>query len=209
MNDLVKLFCSIHDFWIKFKPEWNAYLVSEQKRLPRRERCLCPSEVMTIVILFHLSGFRNFKTFYTGYVLSHLSQSFPSLPSYSRFVEIKKEVIFPLYCFLDNQFGQITGIAFIDSTPLAVSHTKRIQSHKVFKKIAKQGHSSMGWFFGFKLHLIVNDQEELLAFMITPGNVSDISVAPKLIGNKLFGKLFGDKGYVSQQLFKQMFEKGV
>lgn len=208
-TDLVKLFCSIHDFWINFEPEWNAYSISQQKWIPRRERSLCPSEVMTIVILFHLSGFRNFKTFYTGYALSHLSHSFPTLPSYNRFVEIKKEVIFPLYCFLANQFGQITGISFIDSTPLTVSHTKRIQSHKVFKNIAKRGRSSMGWFFGFKLHIIVNDQGELLAFMLTPGNISDISVVSKLTGDKISGKLFGDKGYISQKLFEEMFNKGV
>ena len=209
MADLVKLFCSIHDFWIKFEPEWNAYAIAQQKRPPRRKRSLCPSEVMTIVILFHLSGFRNFKTFYIGYVLNYLSDAFPKLPSYNRFVEIKQEVIFPLYCFLASRFGQTTGIAFIDSTPLVVSHIKRIQSHKVFKKIAKRGHSSMGWFFGFKLHIIVNDRGELLAFTLTPGNAHDISVASKLIGNKITGKIFGDKGYISQKLFKEMLEKGV
>ena len=117
---------------------------------------------MTIMILFHLSGFRNLKIFYIGYVTSYLSDAFPRLPSYSRFVEIKKEAIFPLYCFLRTRFGQTSGISFIDSTPLAVCHTKRTQSHKVFKKIAKRGRSSMGWFFGFKLHVIVNDQGELL-----------------------------------------------
>jgi len=154
MTDLVKLFCSIHDFWIKFEPEWKAYSISHQKRPSRRKRCLCPSEVMTIMILFHLSGFRNFKTFYTGYVIPHLSDAFPKLSSYNRFVEIKKDVVFPLYCFLGTRFGQTSGISFIDSTPLAVCHTKRIQSHKVFKKIAKRGRSSMRWFFGFKFHVI-------------------------------------------------------
>ena len=126
MIDLVKLFCSIHDFWIKFEPEWNSYSISQQKRSPRRARSLCSSEVMTIIILFHVSGFRNFKMFYTGYVFSHLCKEFPTLPSYSRFVEIKKEVVFPLYCFLSNHFGKVSGISFIDSTPLAVCHTKRI-----------------------------------------------------------------------------------
>ena len=209
MTDLVKLFCSIHDFWIKFEPEWNAYSISQQKRSPRRKRLLCFSEVMTIVILFHLSGFRNFKTFYTGYVLTHLSSSFPSLSSYSRLVEVKKEAIFPLYCFLAHHFGQKTGIAFIDSTPIAVSHPKRIQSHKVFKKVAKRGRSSMGWFFGFKLHIIINDQGQLLAFMLTPGNISDISVTSNLVGNNISGKLFGDKGYVFQKLFEELFSRGV
>ena len=109
MTDLAKLFCNIHDFWIKFEPEWNAYSISQKKRAPRRQRSLCLSEVMTIVILFHLSGFRNFKTFYTGYVMTYLSKSFPLLPSYNRFVEIKKEAIFPLYCFLSPRGYSIGG----------------------------------------------------------------------------------------------------
>ena len=184
-------------------------MISQSKRSPRRMRTLCPSEVMTIVILFHLIGYRNFKQFYLGYVIPHLSSYFPGLPSYTRFVEIKKEVVFPLYCFLSSDFSQATGISFIDSTPLTVCHNRRIHSHKVFKKIAKRGHSSTGWFFGFKLHLIVSDQGALLSFALTPGNVNDRVPVTYLVEGKIQGKLFGDKVYLSQQLFSQLLGKGI
>jgi len=209
MTDVTKLFCSISDFWIKFEPEWNAYLISQNKRSPRRVRSLCPSEVMTIVILFHLIGYRNFKQFYLGYVIPHLSLYFPGLPSYNRFVEIKKEIVFPLYCFLSSHFCQATGVSFIDSTTLTVCHNRRIHSHKVFKKIARRGHSSTGWFFGFKLHVIVSDQGGLLAFALTPGNVNDRVPVTNLVEGKVQGKLFADKGYLSQKLFNELLEKGV
>ena len=208
--DLTKLFCSIDDFWINFERKWKQTQISQkQGATPKRRALLHPSEVMTIIILFHMSGFRNFKTFYCGYVVKHLSHAFPKLPSYQRCVELKRSMPFPLYCYLSTQMGTTTGISFIDSTSIAVCHTKRASRNKVFKGIAKKGKTSVGWFFGLKLHLIVNDKGELLTFVLTPGNIDDRKPVPKLIESKILGLLFGDRGYISADLAAQLREQGV
>ena len=99
---------------------------------------------------------------------------FPKVVSYNRFVELEKEVAVPLALFIRKVLlGKCTGISFVDSTPLRVCRNQRIHIHKVFKGIAQRGKCSMGWFFGFKLHLICNEKGELLNFMITPGDVDD------------------------------------
>lgn len=106
--------------------------------------------------------------------------------------------------------GDCTGVSFIDSTPLRVCHIKREKQHKTFKDIAQKGQCSIGWFFGFKLHLISNDKGEILDFMLTPGNVDDREpLKDKNFHNRVFGKLFGDKGYISKDLFEQLFVDGV
>jgi len=207
--DVVALFCSVDDFWIAFEQKWEEILLSQEKREARRKPILQPSEVMTIIILFHMSGFRNFKHFYNHYVLQILKTYFPKCPSYQRFVELKKSYIFPLYCYLTSCMGGTTGIAYVDSTSLEVCHTKRISKHKVFKGMAKRGKTSMGWFFGFKLHLIVNDRGEILAFSLTPGNVDDRAPVPKLVENNIFGLLFGDRGYISSNLTNNLKKYGV
>src|SRR5437868_150189 len=165
-------------------------------------------EVMTIIVLFHSSGYRNFKTFYTAHVLKHLLWAFPRLPSYNRFVELMPSALVPLCGYLQTRKGRCSGISFVDSTSLKVCHNRRIHSHKVFSGCAKRGKSSVDWFFGFKLHLVTNDCGELLALRLTPGNVDDRRPVPELV-KELFGKLFGDKGYISQTLFETLFEEGV
>lgn len=98
---------------------------------------------------------------------------------------------------------------WMDSTKLCVCHNKRIANHKVFAGIAQRGKSSMGWFYGFKLHLVCNDKGELLNFVITPGTVDDRE--PLTSGNLLkevMGKLFADKGYISESLFNKLFFDG-
>lgn len=208
MVSLTELFCSIDDFWKNFEKLWKEKLIAEGKKEPRRKPGLCPSEIMTLIVLFHIIGYRNFKTFYKNYVLSHLNQEFPKLPSYNRFVELKSQLVFPLHCYLMTRLGKCTGISFIDSAALEVCHQKRIHNHKVFKGLAKRGKTSVGYFYGFKLHLIVSDEGELLAYMLTPGNVDDRKPVHNLV-EKVFGKMFGDKGYISSELFKDLMAKGL
>lgn len=184
-------------------------LIEQRKRGP--SCCLSQSEIMTIVIYFHRSGKRNFKDYYKTYIKGFLSQAFPSAPSYNRFVEIMPQSLSYLYIFMHFcRLGTVTGIAFIDSTPLKVCHNLRISSHKVFKDLAARGKSSTGWFYGFKLHLIINEHGEIIAFDITAGNVDDRNenVITRLTKG-LFGKLFGDRGYISAPLFKRLFAKGI
>ena len=100
-----------------------------------------------------------------------------------------------------------TGVAFIDSTSRVVCHHRGIHRHKVFKQIARRGKTSMGWFYGFKLHLVVNDRGELLAFRLTPGNVDDRQPVA-LLTDALTGKLIADRGDLSQRLFQELWERG-
>lgn len=205
---LLELFCHVDDFCQWFEPQWHQTLLAEGaiKRLRHTE--LSTSEMMTIVIHFHQSHFRTFKAYYQDYVLCHLRGEFPKLVSYNRFVELMGRALVPLMAYFVHCKGRCTGISFVDATPLAVCHNRRIARHKVFEGLAARGKTSMGWFYGFKLHLVVNDQGELLAFQLTPGNVDDRKPVPQL-AHELFGKLFGDKGYISQALFETLFAHGV
>ena len=160
---------------------------------------------MTILISFHQNHYRNFKHFYQNHVCKYWRKEFPKLPSYNRFIEFMGSVMMPLCIYLKHCFGSCTGISFVDSTCLHVCHNRRIKQHRVFKGIAERGKTSVDWFFGFKLHLVVNECGELLNIQITPGNVDDRKPIPNLL-KSLFGKVFGDRGYVSQDLATQLLQ---
>ena len=204
--DILPLFCEIDDFCLLFEPLWERKLLETRRR--RRSSALCLSEVMTIIVLFHASSYRNFKAYYTEQVLPHYGWAFPRLVSYQRFVELMPSALVPLCGYLQTRKGRCSGISFVDSTSLAVCHNRRIPSHKVFAGCARRGKTSVDWFFGFKLHLVTNDCGELLSLRLTPGNTDDRRPVPELVKG-LFGKLFGDKGYVSQPLFETPYGEGV
>jgi hypothetical protein len=166
------------------------------------------SEVMTIIVMFHSSSYRNFKDYYLHHISKYYHQEFPGLVSYTRFVELQAKALLPLCYLMLCIKGQCSGIAFIDSLMIAVCHNRRINSHKVFAGVAKRGKSSVGFFYGFKLHLVINDVGQILAFRLTPANVSDRVPVPALTKD-LFGKLIGDRGYISSQLFELLFEQGL
>lgn len=205
---LEALFCDVDDFCQTFLPHWQHEQLTHGECQRRRPGQLSVSEIITIIVYFHQSHYRHFKGYYLGYVRGPLRKAFPGLVSYSRFVALMSSVLIPLCVYLQQRKGQATGLAFIDATSLAVCHNRRIYSHKVFKKIARRGKTSMGWFYGFKLHLVTNDRGELLAFRLTPGNVDDRRPVPQLT-KKLSGKRFGDKGYISKRLFQTLFEEGL
>jgi hypothetical protein len=163
---------------------------------------------MTLMVGFHLSGYRTFKHDYLNDVLRYQRCYFPGLVSYHRLVELLQGSLVPLCCFLTSRFGQSSWISFIDSTKISVCHHRRIGSHQVMAEFAARGKTRVNWFYGFKLHLVINDQGELLGVKITAGNVDDRDPVPELT-RSLFGKLFGDRGYISQPLFEQLWEQGV
>jgi hypothetical protein len=204
--DILALFCDVDDFCLLFEPLWERRLLETRQR--HRPSALCLSEVMTIVVLFHASHYRDFKSYYTEHVLKHMAWAFPRLVSYGRFVELMQGALVPLCGYLQTRKGRCSGISFVDSTSLKVCHNRRIHSHKVFAGCARRGRTSVDWFFGFKLHLVINDRGELLSLRLTPGNTDDRRPVPELVKG-LFGKLFGDKGYVSQPLFETLFDDGV
>lgn len=203
---LLELFCDVDDFMIIFEQWLQRYELTAGRSSRGRKASLSLSEVMTVIIHFHQSHYRDFKAYYRHYVLKHLRPEFPKLVSYNRFVELMPGTLLPLCVYLYTRRGQQTGINFIDSTPIAVCHNKRIRRHKVFAGLARRGKSSLGWFYGFKLHLIVNDRGEIISFCLTPGNVDDREPVPTL-ARELWGKLVGDRGYLCQTLFEQLFEQ--
>lgn len=208
--DITRIFCEVDDFYNEFEAEWEKELLESAPvdSVDIRRWALSPSEVMAITIAFHLSHYRTFKHFYTNHVQCYWKDAFPNIVSYPRFVALQKLILIPLCAYLNARRGRPTGIGFIDSTPLIVCHNRRIHSHRVFNKIAQRGKNSVGWFYGFKLHLVVNDQGELLAVKLTPANVDDRTPVPEMTQG-LFGKLFGDKGYLSQKLFEELFARGL
>lgn len=211
-TDVTELFCRVDDFMQKYDQEIKKapLFFTEHGAGPmrQRDRRLNMSEIMTILILFQTSGYRTFKHFYQ-FLLHQCGSLFPDLVSYNRFIEFLPSAIVPMVALLNYSKGGCTGISFTDSTPLRVCGNKRIFNHKVFDGIAKKGKCSMGWFFGFKLHLIVNDMGELIAFKLTPGNTDDRVPLKENFGKDVFGKLFGDKGYISGDLFRDLMGKGV
>jgi hypothetical protein len=213
INKITEIFCIVDDFCIEFEKAKSGHVLLKDNGKKHRKRSfnLSDSEVITILIFFHAGQFRNLKHFYTKYVQVHLKNEFPKTVSYNRFVELQRRVAMPLAIFLKTCcLGSCTGISFIDSTPLRACHIRREKSNRVFKDMATKGQCSIGWFFGFKLHIIINDRGEILDFMLTQGNVDDREpLKNKAFHNKVFGKLVGDKGYISQTLFEQLFIDGI
>ena len=205
MMSLLELFVSVDDFCQVFLPVWERTLLEAGSRKRRRAGQLSVSEMMTIIIYFHQSHYRTFKAYYTEHVCQHLRGEFPKLVSYERFVILMPSVLGPLSAYLKSLYGRCQGISFIDSTALRVCDNHRIHNHKVFAELAQRGKGSMGWFYGFKLHLVINDCGELLACQITSGNVDDRKPVPTLC-RRLFGKLIADRGYVSRPLFEQLLD---
>lgn len=205
---LLELFCHVDDFWRTFRPQWHRMQVQTGAIKRLRSGQLSESEVMTILIHFHQSHYRTFKAYYTEHVAVHLRGEFPRLVSYPRFVSLMPAALVPLCAYLDTCRGTCRGLSLVDSTPLAVCHNRRIKQHRVFAGLAERGKNSVGWFYGFKLHLIVNDQGEILAYALTPGNVDDRRPVPQM-AHGLFGKLVGDKGYLSQTLVATLLQQGV
>lgn len=206
--DILPLFFEIDEFCQYFEPIWNQHLIAQNCKKRNRRRNLALSEVMTILILFHKSGYRNLKQFYLEFVCHYLRAEFPHLVSYQRFVEFERDALVPLSAYLQTRRGHCTGISFIDSTKLAVCENLRIPQHRQFTGLAARGKTTLGWFHGFKLHLIVSDRGELLSWQVTPGNCDDRRPVEKLTA-KLFGKLFGDLGYLSEPLKLLLKEQNV
>ena len=208
---ITEIFCLADDFCKVFNQELRTRQLQDGKPHRNKPGRLSDSEVMTILIIFHSNGFRCLKHFYKEYVCVHLRHLFPDVVSYNRFVELQKSILLHLAVFIKEVLlGKCTGVSYVDSTPLKVCNNKRIHNHKVFKGISRRGKCSLGWFFGFRLHIIINDKGELLNFMITPANTDDRdSLKNASFVEKVTGKLCGDKGYIDKRLFDFLFMDGV
>src|ERR1700751_1402392 len=159
--DIVALFYDLDKFAVAFEPQWRRRLLADGRPHRGRPGRMCLGEVMTILVLFHGSNYRTFKHFYLEHVCEHLRGEFPHLLSYNRFVERIPQAFAALACYLQTRMGPCGGISFIDSTPRGVCHNLRINGHKVMAGLAARGKTSTGWFYGFKLHLVISDRGEL------------------------------------------------
>lgn len=205
--NITALFVCLDDF-CKTYEEWERHCLIPTSRKRRRPGKLALSEMLFIMVLFHLEAFRNFKTFYLyGICLKHRS-CFNELPHYDRFVALMPRLFMPLTILLHCLSGEETGIYFVDATPLKVCRNKRIGRHKTFEGLAARGKTTMGWFFGLKLHVLINHKGEIMAVKITPGNVDDRVPLEGLL-KQLNGKVFGDKGYIDRKLFKRLWNNGI
>lgn len=104
---LLELFCRVDDFWLAFAPAWKQGLLHSGQIKRQRRSHLVESEIMTILIHFHQSHYRDFKAFYMGHILAHLRADFPGLVSYSRFVRLIPSVLVPLVAYLESCRGAV------------------------------------------------------------------------------------------------------
>jgi hypothetical protein len=205
--DITALYCCLDDFCQVFEA-WEAHRLIPSEQTRQRSGKLSRAEMLFIMVLFHLSPYKHFKAFYL-YGVGHQHRScFGDLPHYDRFVSLMPRLFVPLMVLLHSLSGEQTGVYFADSTKLAVCHNRRINRHKVFNGLAARGKTSMGWFYGLKLHFVVNHKGQVMAMKITPGNTADSNVLDE-ITQHLTGKIYADKGYISRALFSQLWQRGL
>ena len=208
MSQLVTIFCDIDDFCKHFEPLDEQRAITSTVKPRRRPTALSLSELMTVIVYFHTSHDRHFNAYDRFHVQAHLRPSFPHLVSDSRLVELMPRALVPLTAYLRTRRAKTAGMALIDSTSIAVCHPRRTRSHKVVDGLAQLGQTSMGWFDGFNLHLILHDQGELIACRLTPGHVDDRQPVRQL-SQGLVGTLFGDRGDISNSLHEDLLEQGL
>ena len=212
-SNIVDIFYLVDEFCKEFDKAKEGHILHKEcsKKPRKRQFRMSDSEIITIMIYFHLKQFRNIKHFYINYIQTHCKDYFPDTVSYNRFVELQQKATLPMAVFLKMCcLGKCTGISFIDATSLQVCHIKRERSNKTFKGLETKGKTTIGWFFGFKLHVVINDKGEILDFVISQANTDDRQpLKDKRFHKRVFGKLFGDKGYISSDLFEKLFIDGI
>ncbi|MDE2422556.1 MAG: IS982 family transposase [Gammaproteobacteria bacterium] len=200
MYDHTELFCLIDDFCIRFKPIYFKSLKDSGVIKRCRSAFLELSEIIFLATWFHLSHFKTFKHF-IAFIRFYHRKDFKKLPSYQRINALVAQHALAITAFFEALLVKANHdhIHFVDSTPLTVCKNTRINRHRTFRNTAGRGKSSTGWFYGFKLHLIVNRACEIVSALVTAGNVSDVCVLfPLFQRHPIQGKLFGDRGYISK-----------
>lgn len=206
---LIELFMALDDFCLALY-QWQSKQ-SPLRKVSPNQPIMSDSELLTVLVFYHFSGYKCFEYYYHQLLEKELQSYFPRQVSYERFVARIPRLLPGLYVFLKwrTLLSQRTGTYFIDSKKLPVCDNHRIYQNKVFGQLATRGKSSTGWFFGFKLHLVLNHQGEVVHFLFTPANVADNNqqvLQEQLQG--LRGKCYGDRGYLTS-LFEQFYAQGL
>jgi hypothetical protein len=206
-KDLTELYSFIDDFCKIYSEYEKKKLLPSLKQ--RQKNCqISLSEQLTIMIMYHTSYAKNFKYFYKSYIEYLHKDDFPEALSYNRFVELMPRLFMSLNVLMHMLLGEQTGTYFIDATTIKACHNKRRYRNKVFDGFVKQGKSSMGFFYGFKLHLVINEKGQIIALKLTRGNVDDRTPVPDLTKD-LTGSIYANKGYIKQNLFLNLYERGL
>ncbi len=202
---VIEIYCTIDDLIKKLPTS-----MTQRERKRKRKFIMSESEVITIVVLFHMSHTTDFEYFYTRKICHGHRMDFPNLLSYSRFVERILERAPLCLAVLKLMMKECTGISYVDSTPLKSCHIKREHQHRVMASLAHKGRTSMGWFYGMKLHLAINHWGELISFAITPGNVNDREpLKDGTLLKGLHGRIFADSGYISNELAGSLAQRNI
>jgi hypothetical protein len=205
--DFTEIFVYVDDFCVGFIPFWNKKLLECCKQKRKRGPKISLGEILCILIMYHNSPFNCFKNYY-NYLFLKQRSDFKYLPSYERFIALMNRAL-PVLCHLFQCIkGESMGVQFIDSTTLIACKVPRASRNKTFKGIAAKGKTTMGWFFGMKLHMIINHKGEIMEIRVTAGNTDDRKPVTDMV-NGLYGKLYGDRGYISSKLTRELHEKDV
>lgn len=186
-------------------------LLSDLRPAGGRPSGLSLQAILAFGIFRYATGVKDVKHYHRK-LLSSYSNELGRIPNYGNFNTLVNQatpyVIFLLqWIFYVNKSRQ-DGFYFMDSTPLKVCENKRIFDHKVCEDLAQRGKSSMGWFFGFKLHVVCDSLGRLVSLLITPGNTDDRKFVLKLLRG-LKGLCIADAGYVSKKLMQELYEQGL
>lgn len=208
---LIEIFIAVDDFIQPFEHYLTQRALTDGTGQPTRQPDLAASEVITLLVYYHHSGYKNFQYYYQRLVLPQMKAYFPKLVSYNRLLELlprQLTLVHGLARWLCLS-SQRTGCYFTDSKKLPVCDNRRIHNHQVFAHIAGRGKSSTGWFYGLKLHLAINQFGQVMNFLVTPANVADNNdeVLRRLLRH-LQGRCYADKGYLTK-LFEEFYQQGL
>lgn len=210
---LIMIYCFMDEF-LKGTLIGIKYAIERpgKDRPPLKKHNLGLAELASLAIFRFFTGHKNWKDFYQ-HVKTYHQRDFPRLPDYKNFLEAINKLsvlaILMLQGFM-NIFNKITGengLKFTDSTKLAVCQIKREFSHKVCKGLASKSKSTMGWFYGFRLHIICNELMQILKLKITTG-IGDERKILETMWSDIFGMIIADAGYVSKKLEKKALSLG-
>jgi hypothetical protein len=208
---LIRIFCECDDFHKKYEQFMSNKNIGRKSSYSNRRPSLCESEIMTVLIVYHLTGIKCFQYYYNDVVKKHFHTYFPGLVSYNRFIELMPRCLLPLWLFVNTvRRGDATGFYYADSKKMPVCDNLRINRNKVFKAIAGRSKSSTGWFYGLKLFLVINQYGQVMRCLVSPANIADNNITMmRKVFDKLQGFLFADKGFISQKAFEEFYNKGL
>lgn len=208
IDQLISTFCRIDDFCIIHEKQLQSKAISYKKPKRGPKQSLSLSEIITVLIMYQILQYRNFKSFYNDFLCEYWREFFPNLPSYTRFVELIPQGLVGLSNFVASNQGKHTNIYYVDATKLPVCHNLREKRHKVFDGLAGKSKTSTGWFYGLKLHFVINQLSQVMSLRVTQGNVDDRNPLISMCQG-LEGYIFGDRGYISKDKEATLAKQGL